>query len=128
MSDIGRKIYQLRKEKDLTQEDLAQALGVSRATINKYENGIVVNLPRTRIEQLANALHTTPGVLLGWEDSQTSVQTNNGVIGQNNGNITIGSQPLSKEEQELLRIYNKIGVRERMKLLSLAYELEEGES
>lgn len=128
MSDIGRKIYQLRKEKDLTQEDLAQALGVSRATINKYENGIVVNLPRTRIEQLANALRTTPGVLLGWEDSQTSVQTNNGVIGQNNGNITIGGQQLSKEEQELLRIYNKIGVRERMKLLSLAYELEEGES
>ena len=36
---IGRFIQQKRKEKDLTQEELAQKLGVSNRTISKWENG-----------------------------------------------------------------------------------------
>ncbi len=36
---IGRFIQQKRKEKNLTQEELAQKLGVSNRTISKWENG-----------------------------------------------------------------------------------------
>ena len=36
---IGSFLKELRKEKDLTQETLAEALGVSFQTISKWENG-----------------------------------------------------------------------------------------
>lgn len=36
---IGEKIYNLRKEKNMSQEDLANVLNVSRQTISKWETG-----------------------------------------------------------------------------------------
>lgn len=36
---VGKKIYELRKSKDLTQETLASELGVSIAAVSKWETG-----------------------------------------------------------------------------------------
>lgn len=38
----GKKIRQIRIEKELSQENLASDLGVSQALVSKYENDIVV--------------------------------------------------------------------------------------
>lgn len=37
--EFGDKLHQLRKEKDLTQEELANALFVSRTAVSKWESG-----------------------------------------------------------------------------------------
>ena len=37
---IGRLIAQLRKEKGLTQKDIAQSLGVVNKTVSKWECGV----------------------------------------------------------------------------------------
>ncbi len=39
MEDIGRKLKTLRKGKNLTQQDVANMLGLVRATISNYEVG-----------------------------------------------------------------------------------------
>lgn len=39
---LGHKIKQLRKQKNLSQEILAQSLGVSFQTISKWENEITM--------------------------------------------------------------------------------------
>lgn len=36
---IGQLISQLRREKDMTQKDLADRLGISNKTVSKWENG-----------------------------------------------------------------------------------------
>ena len=36
---IGERLYNLRKERNLSQEDLANELGVSRQTVSKWETG-----------------------------------------------------------------------------------------
>ena len=41
-NDIGLNIKKYRKEKGLTQEDLANKIGKSKSTIEKYENGSVL--------------------------------------------------------------------------------------
>lgn len=41
LKNFGRFITQLRKEKSLTQKDIADQLGVSNKTVSKWENGIV---------------------------------------------------------------------------------------
>ena len=37
---IGEKIKQFRRQKDMTQEELAEALFVTRQTVSNYETGI----------------------------------------------------------------------------------------
>ena len=37
--DLGERIYQLRTQKNFSQEALAEALGVSRQSISKWETG-----------------------------------------------------------------------------------------
>lgn len=126
-NDIGPRIKACRKKAAMTQEELAKIIGVTKATINKYETGVVINMKRPTIERIAKALDVNPGYLMGWTDNVTSVGTNNGVIGQNSGTVTVNNseRTLSKEELELLRIYSVLGVKERMKLLQTAIALEE---
>ena len=38
-NDIGKFIQEIRKEKGLTQKELAELIGVSDKTISKWENG-----------------------------------------------------------------------------------------
>lgn len=125
--DIGVRIKARRKDVGMTQEELGKKIGVTKATINKYETGVVINMKRPTIEKIAKALDVDPGYLMGWNDNTTSAHTNNGVIGQNSGTITVNNseRTLSKEELELLRIYGELDVKGRIRLLQAAMELEE---
>ena len=66
-AEIGKRIKEIRRSKEMSQEELGNKIGVTKATINKYEYG-QVNFPRDRIEKLARALNVTPSYLLGWDD------------------------------------------------------------
>ena len=68
----GERIRQLRIEHQVTQEELGAKVGVQKAAIYKYENGLVVNLKRSTIEKLALVLETTPTYLMGMEDSESN--------------------------------------------------------
>ncbi len=50
-------------------DELAGAVGTSKQTIHRYENGTISNIPAERVEAIADALGTVPSVLLGWNDS-----------------------------------------------------------
>lgn len=66
--DIGNRIKQRRIDLDISAEDLSDMIGKSRATIYRYENGDIKNMPTTVLEPLAEALRTTPEYLMGWTD------------------------------------------------------------
>lgn len=74
----GEKIKNLRVSKGLSQEELGQRIGVKKAAINKYENGIVVNLKRSTIAMLAAALDTTPTYLMGFEEEKAPTPVEEG--------------------------------------------------
>ena len=48
-------IRQARKAAGMTQDDLAKALGINRATLSKYENGSI-DLTVTQLMKIANTL------------------------------------------------------------------------
>lgn len=54
--DIGQKIKQARIAKGLTQEELGSLVGLQKSAIAKYENGRVVNIKRSTLQKLAQAL------------------------------------------------------------------------
>lgn len=72
---IGHKIKELRKQLNMSVDELATKLGKNRATIYRYEKGDIENLPLDVLEPLANALNTTPGYLMGWEDNDEKETT-----------------------------------------------------
>jgi transcriptional regulator with XRE-family HTH domain len=59
---IGRRIARARKERGLTQEELATRIGVSPRSIQGYEAGSVV--PYRRLSQLADVCNRDIGWLL----------------------------------------------------------------
>ncbi|MGD9154028.1 MAG: helix-turn-helix transcriptional regulator [Bacillota bacterium] len=60
---IGQRIKKIRQQKKITQEQLAELLGVSSVYMNQIENAKTkINLER--LVNLANLLDTEPGFLL----------------------------------------------------------------
>lgn len=72
--EIGRRIYELRKAKGLTQEQLAEAVGVSVPAVSKWETGI--SLPDiTMLAPVARLLSTTVDYLLAYTMDLTEEET-----------------------------------------------------
>ena len=65
---IGSYIARKRREQNLTQEQLAQQLGVSNKTISKWENGKCMP-DYSIIQTLCDALHVTLPELMDGEDA-----------------------------------------------------------
>lgn len=66
--NIGNKIKELRLNKGMTLEELGNAVGVTKSTVRKWENGMIANMRRDKIAVLSKALDVSPAVLLGWDD------------------------------------------------------------
>ena len=73
---MAQRIKELRKEKGLTLEQVADIVGVGKSTVRKWETGMIANMKRDKIASLAKALDTTPAYLMGWEE----VQKNNDIL------------------------------------------------
>ncbi len=56
---MGYKIRELRELRKMTQEELAEKSGVSRATISQLENGEMKNTTSKTLLKLARALETS---------------------------------------------------------------------
>jgi transcriptional regulator with XRE-family HTH domain len=64
-----------RKQLGLSAEYVAEKLGVSPATIYRYENGEINKVPGDRLYPIAAVLSTTPDYLMGWSDSPVDEKT-----------------------------------------------------
>lgn len=64
----GERMKQRRKEIGFSAEKVAERLGVSPATIYRYEKGDIEKVPVDSLSELAKILQTTPAYLMGWEE------------------------------------------------------------
>ena len=74
---IAENIKRLRKRCRMTLEELASAVGTSKQTIHRYENGVISNIPPEKVVAIAKALSTTPAKLMGWGEEEFSTINNN---------------------------------------------------
>ena len=74
---IGLKIKKERLRNNLSQEEVAKAIGSTKQAIYKYESGIVTNIPTDKIAKMASVFGVTPAYLMGWdaEPSQDAFRT-----------------------------------------------------
>lgn len=71
---IGTRMKERRLQLNKTLEEVGSVVGVSKATIQRYEKGAITNIPSDKIEKIAKALSTTPAFLMGWEDKSNRLK------------------------------------------------------
>ena len=101
---LAKNLKRMRKEKGITLEALASAIGTSRQTVHRYENGIITNIPPEKVEAIARALGTSPTELMGWGGSEYFNFKNISPIRQKRlpliGEIACGEPIYAEEEHE----------------------------
>ena len=73
-SVIGQRIKTLRKRKGLNQTQLANLLGKSLRTVQKYETG-EIEVSIDVVNELAKHLDTTPTFILGYETNTAPIRS-----------------------------------------------------
>ena len=118
ISSFKETLKKSRDEKGLSQKALADILGVSQGTIGNWESGVREPNFKT-IEKLADFFDVSVDFLLGRNNEALSTPdyTSNKV-----------SPALSETEQELIRIFRSVSVREQTKILSYAFEIVDSQN
>lgn len=65
---FAERLRELRTEAHMTLDEVGNRIGVGRATIYKYEHGIIENVPTEKVHQLANMFGVSRPYLMGWTD------------------------------------------------------------
>ena len=63
--DLSKRLYDLRKNKNLTLEQVGNYIGVGKSTVRKWEQGLIKNMRRDKIAKLAELYRVSPDYLLG---------------------------------------------------------------
>jgi len=71
---LGQRMKAIREQQHMTLAQVAEKIGVSEATVQRYESGEIRNPPQARIEAIAAALGVTASALMGWEDDDLDVE------------------------------------------------------
>lgn len=72
MRAIAQRVADLRRESGMSYQELADATGLSKSTLQRYETGDIKNIPLSKLKSLASALNVSPAELMGWEDVELS--------------------------------------------------------
>lgn len=99
---IGKRVKELRMKKGLSQQELGNAIGVTKVSICGYENG--TRLPNLeKLVKLAEVLESTTDYLLGREVSITNEENSQYV-----GSISYEDICFISELRHFPDAYNKI--------------------
>lgn len=80
--EIGKRIKYRRKELNISAAVLADRIGLSKATIHRYENGDIKNIKMPVLEAMADILKVNPLWLIGKstvKDGHTSYDVCNAI-------------------------------------------------
>lgn len=116
----GERLKLRRKEIGFSAEKVADQLGVSPATIYRYEKGDIEKVPVDSLAELAKILQTTPAYLMGWESQADQAELND-----------ILAQIQASEEKEQSRIakmiqdFKKLNDDGKAKAIERVHELTE---
>lgn len=94
---LGNIIHQFRLASHMTLEDVAKEIGVSKQTIQKYESGVISNIPSDKIEGMAKIFNCSPAALMGWEENKP---TENSELDEENDRL-FKNLPEDKKQQAL---------------------------
>lgn len=73
---MSKRLKELRLENNMTLLQVADKLGVTESTAQRYESGVIENLKYDTIVKLANIYNVSPAYLMGWDNQFESNKDN----------------------------------------------------
>lgn len=73
MGSLSSVLKQRRKELGLTLLQIADAVGVTEATVQRWESGNIKSVRHEKIAKLAEILNVSPATLMGWEETSKAL-------------------------------------------------------
>ena len=133
MTNFGERLRKLRRDADVTQNELAEYLNIKGAAVGKYETNRNAYPNIRTLLKIADYFKVTTDYLLRGTSSEENIISNNKAVAQanvqtNNGDIVVNGQPFSPEIIELVRVYEGLDGRNRYELLNFAFNLEKKNS
>ncbi|MBN7773174.1 helix-turn-helix domain-containing protein [Clostridium aminobutyricum] len=110
---ISERIKNRRKELGLSAEAVAERIGVSPATIYRYESADIMNMGIDKLIPLAEALHTTPIYLMLGEEVPLQQREPSGTV------------EISETEKQLNELFHGCTTDEQEKIIQYAKGLIE---
>lgn len=98
---VGQLIRNRRLELSLTLRQVADEVGVSEATVSRWESGKIDNMRRDRIAKLATVLNMSPLRITGIDENDTFLK------------------PVNIDESELLEDYRRVGDADKIMIRNL---------
>lgn len=71
-TEVSKRLFQLISKQGVTYSELAERTGIPKSALQRYATGETAKIPFNRLEQLADALGTTPQYLIGWESASSA--------------------------------------------------------
>lgn len=121
---LKERLRKIRLEHKLTQQNIADALGIDRTTYTVYETGVTTPSPATLVK-LSQIYNVTVGYLMGVEENRPELKKS--IAAEENEGSVLSSDPISllrKNEKELLMYFRilpdseKVQVTENLKKLA----------
>lgn len=106
--EIGNRIKSRRKELNLTQEQIGNTIGVAKSTIQRYENGLIIDLKMPVIQAIANVLKVNPSwLILKSEEKEISIDPQKQLLNSNYEKLNaIGKKKLVDYSNDLITLQN----------------------
>lgn len=93
MGSLSSVLKQRRQELGLTLLQIAEMVGVTEATVQRWESGNIKNVRLEKVGKLAEILQVSPAALMGWAESPEEKQPASGQGG------------LSPSEEDLIQLF-----------------------
>lgn len=97
MGALSSVLKQRRKELGLTLSQIADSVGVTEATVQRWESGNIKTMRHEKIAKLAEVLKVSPATLMGWEDLSNGSLTIREIADRPTSNLT---NPQSVDEEK----------------------------
>lgn len=113
---LGDRLRAIRKEHGLTQQNIADVLGVDRTTYTVYEGGSITPSPATLVK-LSQIYNVTVGYLIGVEENHPELRK---IPEEKQREKLLSSDPISllkKEEKELMLYFRVLSDAEKHKII-----------
>lgn len=108
---VGVELSSRRVELSLTQKQVADYVGVTEATVSRWESGKIDNMRRDKIAKLANILRVSPLLIMGISEMPKRIEQP-------------APPPLADDESRLLKYFRALPEASKQALLMVATQMQ----
>ena len=116
-------VQELCKKHGTTLTAVVRELGLANSLPTKWKNGSKPNAET--ILKLSTYFGVSVELLMEDDRDAFISATNSVVVSRNSGSISVGSTQLSDMEQEILRIFRLLDMRDKNRVMSYLYNIED---